>query len=231
MTKSVLVRDTEATPQQSFVEGAPVKVIRTAFAFDDAGIGPSAFAITAVDSLSETGTLTIAGSHAAVFPAGAAVIISGSTGNDGTYTSTGATFGAGSTTIPLAEGLFDPTVDGSVYDNTSGILCYTPSEAGETIVNAWFSVPESTQFDGTAIFHFQAQGDPLDQNFGGGFSAGSNSSSNRTAQITDLILTAAKPVDLLTTAPMRLMISGVQNSDPSDAMQGAGEIVLLVAPA
>ncbi len=78
------------------------------------------YAITAVDQAG--GTITVAGDHAAEFTTAGFFDITGSTGNDGTYSVSSATFTSGHTVLDTGSPLPDATADGStVVDNGSGI--------------------------------------------------------------------------------------------------------------
>lgn len=72
----------------------------------------TAFAITAVDQ--GAGTITIAGDHRALFPAGSPFSVSGSTDNDGDYVVASVSFGSGNTVIDTGAPLNDGTADGDV---------------------------------------------------------------------------------------------------------------------
>lgn len=80
------------------------------------------YTITAVvNAAAGLGSFSVAGDQASNFAANYKFAVTGSTGNDSTYTvrNTGATFSAGTTVIPVNEAVPDGTVDGTV-------LGYTP---------------------------------------------------------------------------------------------------------
>lgn len=70
--------------------------------------------ITAVDTTNDT--LTISGDYSRLAAGGAVVVVSGSTGNDGTYASIGAVYTSGTNTteIALEEDITNATVDGTL---------------------------------------------------------------------------------------------------------------------
>jgi hypothetical protein len=67
--------------------------------------------ITGVNQVGKT--FTVAGNQTSYFPTGSTFTVSGSTGNDGTYTVVSATFGT-STDVVVVEAIPDATVDGSI---------------------------------------------------------------------------------------------------------------------
>jgi len=69
------------------------------------------FAITGVDRMA--GTFTVAGDQTGSFLSGSDAIVTGSTGNDGSYTIVSSVFGT-ATTITVDEAIPDATVDGSI---------------------------------------------------------------------------------------------------------------------
>jgi hypothetical protein len=69
--------------------------------------------ITAIDQ--GTKTITVIGDHTTTMGTGETLQISGSTGNDGSYTSTGATLSGGNTEVVVSEAIPDGTADGTLY--------------------------------------------------------------------------------------------------------------------
>jgi hypothetical protein len=122
----------------------PLKVVRFPFAFDTPGL-TGAYPITAVDA--PGGTITIAGDHAAVLTAAGAFSVTGSTGNDGSFSVVSATFAAGSTTIDAGGPLFDATADGDVIVCGQPVV-YTPTVGDRLGVDSVISV--YTAFDGNS---------------------------------------------------------------------------------
>lgn len=153
---------------------AHFEYVRTPFAFDSANLAVQAFPITGVDLL--TNTVTIAGDHTALFPAGRRAVISGSTGNDyDGYLIGSSSFGAGSTSVvfdPAGALPSDATVDGNLVNNgTAGLTVATLGE-GDVLMTPGASVvpiilvliPEA--FDGPATPYLQLYpSDPLLQGY------------------------------------------------------------------
>jgi len=77
-------------------------------------------AITGLNQVNQT--FDIAGDWTGHIDLGDAVVVAGSTGNDGTYTVATATYAAGTTTIEVNEAIPDATVDGSI--TLDEVLCY-----------------------------------------------------------------------------------------------------------
>lgn len=70
-------------------------------------------AVTGADDVA--GTFTVAGDHAALFPAGSYFEVNGSTANDGFYRVISAAFGGGATTVTVETGTFaDSTANGTI---------------------------------------------------------------------------------------------------------------------
>lgn len=123
------------------------QVLRFPFAFDTPNITNPAYAITALDQGAKT--FTIAGDHAANFPAAGQAVVADSTGNDATYTVVTGVFGAGNTVITVSEVIPDSTVDGAVYGTAVGAVMYTPT-VDDILMNAWIEVDEA--WDGDTPF-------------------------------------------------------------------------------
>lgn len=98
------------------IEAALVSVINTGYG------------ITAVDEPDDV--ITIAGNHVAAFPVGKQFRITGSTGNDGTYTVAAARLVAGSTEITTEEDLPNATADGFVKSLTPVTAAPSPYTEG-----------------------------------------------------------------------------------------------------
>lgn len=88
---------------------------------------PQGFAITAVAPANDT--FTIAGDQTTYFGVGVPFVVSGSTGNDGTYTVQSSVYGT-STVISVLESVDDPTADGSILVATAE----TPVEVPRAII-------------------------------------------------------------------------------------------------
>lgn len=112
-TGDVLTQQADGTFQPAAGGGSlPQAVVVDSRLFTEVdGAGPT-FAITAANS--GTGAFTIVGDHTAALPVGVPFTVSGSTGNDGTYSVASSTFGAGSTVIVTNEGFGDNTADGTI---------------------------------------------------------------------------------------------------------------------
>lgn len=121
----------------------PFAVVRVPIAFDTPGLEFALFAITAVNQGAQS--FTIAGDHAADYPAGVSFDVSGSTGNDGGYTVVSSTFGAGSTVIVTVEAISDATADGAI--ESPPLPIYVP-EDGDLFIGWLVTIP-STAWDGT----------------------------------------------------------------------------------
>lgn len=209
----------------------PIEVVRVPIAFDDVGIVVTMLEITAVTD-GPGSTVTVAGDHAAAFPAGSACRIFNSNAIDDGYTVVSAVFGAGSTVISITEELGDDSVSGSVYDNTSGVVIYTPV-ADDVLFGGWLSLPGETEWDGsTPRLHFQVEGDDP----GGGAEVNfdcndTNVQNNVTASVVkSSVLSSSRQVLAQGTKPFRLFVDDNSYGDPG-SLQGAGEIVLLIAKA
>ena len=77
------------------------------------------FAITGSVTTGAGGSFQIGGDFTADFVAGLAFTVSGSTGNDGSYTVASSSFSGGLTTIVVNETISDGTADGSIIPETS----------------------------------------------------------------------------------------------------------------
>ncbi len=85
--------------------------------FDSAALASAVAIVAATDGGAGEDSITIAGDRAAEFAAGRVFTVANSTANDGSYTSTGATYNAttGQTTITIATAsLTDETGDGDI---------------------------------------------------------------------------------------------------------------------
>jgi len=80
------------------------QVVKTAYALEHA--------ITGVNTGTET--FTVAGDHREAFPAGSALEVYGSTGNDGVWTVASTALNGGNTEITVEEDVTDATVDGTI---------------------------------------------------------------------------------------------------------------------
>lgn len=80
-------------------------------------------------------SFSIAGDHTAEFTAGNPIIISGSTGNNGTYTITMSSYGSGKTWIPVDEAVPSPVADGQLRDGRA----YLQASIDSPIANMGFS--------------------------------------------------------------------------------------------
>lgn len=117
------------------------------FAFDTQGVSPLVdLPITALNQ--GTPSFTVAGDHTDVLTPASTFDVSGSTGNDGTYTVVGSAFGAGSTVVTVVEAIPDATVDGTIVVTLAaiGFPIYTP-EPDEILLDAWFEL--ETVWDGS----------------------------------------------------------------------------------
>jgi hypothetical protein len=82
--------------------------------------------ITAIDQ--GTKTITVIGDHTTTMGTGETLQISGSTGNDGSYTSTGATLSGGNTEVVVSEAIPDGTADGTLYTEAMLFIDADPLE-------------------------------------------------------------------------------------------------------
>lgn len=78
------------------------------------------FDIEAVNTTNET--FSIPGDYTALFTSAVVFVVSGSTGNDGTWTVASSTFTGGATVITVNENVTDATVDGIISTGNTGIL-------------------------------------------------------------------------------------------------------------
>lgn len=88
-----------------------------------AGATPNSQDITGVSQVDNE--FVVAGDQTGEYSEGGDFVVSGSTGNDGTYDVVSATFAGGSTTIKVTEPVPSPDVDGS---GTSGVMLGTPTK-------------------------------------------------------------------------------------------------------
>lgn len=111
-----------------------------------AGVNNSSqYAITGVTT-GAGGTFTIAGNYAAEFAVGAQFVVSGSSGNDGSYTVAGVAYTGGNTVITISGSIGDSTVDGNIEANT---LTFTGNYTDIFYLNEQFDITGSTGNDGT----------------------------------------------------------------------------------
>lgn len=83
-------------------------------------VGVMAYKIIAVDTVGEK--FTVPGDHTTEFTSGKQLFVSGSTGNDGTYTVASSTLTGTDTIITVNENITDATVDGIINTGNTAIL-------------------------------------------------------------------------------------------------------------
>lgn len=88
-------------------------------------------AITAVNQGAKR--FTVAGDHVADYPAGTPLTVSGSTGNDGSYTIASVTLSAGNTLIVVNEAISDGTPDGTASHNDETAIVVSEALPDSTI--------------------------------------------------------------------------------------------------
>jgi len=219
--------DDSPTPGSQTV---PVSV-NVAIAFDTPGLFLQDFPITAA-AVAPANTLTIAGDHRDLFPAGATLGVLGSTGNDGSYEVVSSTLVGGDTVIATVEDVSDATADGVVQNvSTMGVVIYTPSP-GDVVVPVAQAM--ETGFDGTTpTLYIQSEGDPLGENFGGGTgnigSPGTPDTDGHNVQGSDPGSTS--PVLMLDATPLRAVVASDGSGTAPGSTQGSGALVLVVYPA
>lgn len=107
-----------------------------------------------------SGTFTVSGDQGPYFVLNATFTVSGSTGNNGTYTTTTAIFGAGVTVITVVEAVPSGVVDGTITRigwtrlgnlGTSYTLPDMLTFTGKVILINGYEVPYS--FDGVSLVH------------------------------------------------------------------------------
>lgn len=76
--------------------------------------------VTAVVTIAKT--FTVAGNQVAKFPVGGVFYLDGSTGNNGTYTTVSAVFGAGVTVVTVVEVIPDATADGQIHPGSDSAV-------------------------------------------------------------------------------------------------------------
>ncbi len=235
-------------PERTGGGSQSILVIRIPISFDSPGLSSDGQQITGVDQGAKT--FTVAGDWSGQYRSGEQCLVSGSTGNDGTYTVVSAIAGGGNTAIVVVEALPDSTVDGTIYF-TPGIDLHT-FDPGDYMLNAWFEI--TTAWDGSSPLG--DIGDPPNHSTGL-FYGGVNAAADMTAPWLSILdtnpvqadgfgysllppATAAsagldEPVNTsLFIAPMTLRgwVSSDGSANPSwgsGASQGDGAICLLVA--
>lgn len=97
-------------------------------------IASASEAITAVNQGAHR--FTVAGDHTADYPDGTPLTVSGSTGNDGTYTIASVTLSSGNTLIVVNEAIADATADGVASHNDETTIVVSESTPDST-VDGW----------------------------------------------------------------------------------------------
>jgi len=116
-----------------------INTMQSAGAIADGAITATSYAITDADEVAET--FKVAGDMMAYFADGVVFTVSGSTGNDGDYTTIGnATYAAGETTITVAN-VPDGTDDGNITDGRVNVA------AGKGMIKK-----TDDEFDGVTAF-------------------------------------------------------------------------------
>lgn len=135
--------DVEQGDDSGSTPSAPIEQwFETPIAFDDPGLVPQTFAITAVNQGAKK--FTIAGDHVAAI--GTSLVVSGSTGNDDAYNVVVAVLDTGSTVITVDEAIADATADGDLI-TCKGVVVYEPS-AGDRLLDVQVEI--LTPWDGTS---------------------------------------------------------------------------------
>lgn len=97
-------------------------------------VTPYSGSITAVSTVAKR--FTVAGDHTANLPVGGSITITGSTGNDGTYTIVSAAFSSGSTNIVVSQVIPDPTADGTLAAAYGPVATYHLTADGSGYASA-----------------------------------------------------------------------------------------------
>lgn len=231
--------DTDWT-QLGGTPAAAIRVERFPIAFDDAGLAPATYAITAA-AADPVNTFTVAGNHAADFVVGQRLIVTGSTLNDGTYTVASAVFGV-ATVVTVNEAVSDNTADGDATV-LPGVVAYTPA-VGDMLMVAFSTVSITTAWNGSGtptLWLWQEGAPDPDGSIGSINSIDLTSpDSNRDQSFTDpgsitqgLRIGASGttlPFNMLTTTPLRVGYDDAADGDPGSS-QGDGEVVFVVQAA
>lgn len=112
-----------------------IEYVRTEIAFDTANLSVQSFAITDADL--GTNSVTVAGNHTALFPAGRIAAIAGSSLNDyDGYVILSSSFGGGNTTVVFdSPPLNDETADGNLINSgTAGVTVATLGEGDALLI-------------------------------------------------------------------------------------------------
>jgi hypothetical protein len=107
-----------------------------------AGNADASYLIDSVDALASaaiigvnqgTQTFTVSGDQTSHLPVGGSISVSGSTGNNGTYTIASATFGGVNTDIVVNEVILNPTADGTISAAYGAVLSFSVPYGGASI--------------------------------------------------------------------------------------------------
>ncbi len=214
-----------------------IRIERFPIAFDDLGLSPVTYAITAADP-DPANTFTVAGDHAADFVAGQHLTVVGSSVNDGPYTIVSAVFGA-ATVITVVETVTDDTPDGDIIV-LPGVVAFTPA-AGDLLIASLLNVSVTTAWDGSTptLWIFQEGAADYTQGIGSNTSGVAldavdvslgNTVEGSIVYPLRLSTSGEKPWLFNDTTPLRLGYDDGNGADPGSSV-GEGEVVFVVQTA